>query len=284
MTPRPFRRPARVAAAVLAGSALLATGACSDGDDGRSVASETAASPPAATSRAAAPVARSTAGTATPSGTLTASGAKSALITEADIEDDWSAVQDAEGWRDSMLIGRVDVDDFLTGKAQTAACQRLMDGLYSEDLLGKPSGASALTGFEEDDSRLLYQVAAYDRARLAASLKWLGTLPDKCDQFTVTGSGADDRTVQVTETSLPDEGDARQGLHVTVQGTAEGAAATLTLDVGVVRVGSDAVTVTAGGLDGGEKDSVDAAVQQGTRRLQDVLAGRTPPASPTQGD
>ncbi|MFI9823542.1 helix-turn-helix domain-containing protein [Streptomyces sp. NPDC052013] len=53
------------------------------------------------------------------------------------------------------------------------------------------------------------------------------------------------------------------------------------LDVGVVRVGSDAITVTAGGLDGGEKESVDTAVRQGTERLKDVLAGRTPPASPT---
>jgi hypothetical protein len=90
--------------------------------------------------------------------------------------------------------------------------------------------------------------------------------------------------VQVTETSVPQAGDARQGLHVTVQGTAAGAPATLTLDVAAVRVGSNALTVTAGGLDGGESDSFARAVTRGTQRLTDVLAGRTPTANPAAVD
>ncbi|MFE1441434.1 hypothetical protein [Streptomyces sp. NPDC058739] len=271
-------RPARVVAAVLAAGVLLATGACSDDGGDESTAGETTRSPSDTASRPAVPEA------ATPSGALTEAQAKTALITEADIEDEWTQVDDAAKWRDSLLAGSVDVDDFLTGKADAADCQRLMDGLYSEDLLGKPSGASALTGFEEGDSRLLYQVAAYSGSGLDDSMEWLESLPQKCDEFTVIGSGNSKRTVQVIETTLPDEGDARQGLEVTVQGTADGAPTTLTLNVGVVRVDDNAITVTAGGPDGGQPDSVDTAVKQGTGRLETVLKGGTPAASPTQGD
>ncbi|MCH0561996.1 MULTISPECIES: hypothetical protein [unclassified Streptomyces] len=278
---RPFR-PARVLAAPVAVGALLAIGACSNGDD-ETTSAQATASPAAATSRAAAPAARATS-SASASAPLTEAGAKAALITEADIEGDWQQVDDADQWKDDLVAGKVDVDAFLTAKADAADCQRLLDGLYSEDLLGKPSGASALTGFEEGDSRLLYQVAAYDKKALDDSMKWLASLPDTCDQFTATDSRGGTRTVQVIETSLPKEGDARQGLEVTVQGTADGEPTTLTLDVGVVRVGNNAITVTAGGPDGGDQDSVNAAVQQGTGRLQDVLAGRTPAASPTPGE
>lgn len=256
MTRRPSR-PARVLAPALAATVLLTCAACSD-DDKDSSASAIGASPLAADSPTA--VDR-----------LTEAGARQALITETDLEDDWTQVKDAATWRDSLLIGKVDVADFLTAKADTADCQKLLDGLYSDELLGEPSGASALTGFQEGDSRLLYQVGAYRRAGLDASLAWLKSLPVKCDQFTATDSAGDKRTVQVTEASLPDEGDAREGLRVTVQGTSGGNPATLTLDVAAVRVGSDAITVTAGGLDGDEDDSVQDAVRAGTKRLKDVL-------------
>ncbi|MET9735694.1 hypothetical protein ABZZ79_35230 [Streptomyces sp. NPDC006458] len=268
-------RPARVGVAALAAGVLLATGACSDDGGEETTAGQSTGSPTATPSGATA--------RATPSGALTEAQAKTALITEADIEDDWTQVDDAEKWRDTLLAGTVDVDDFLTGKADAADCQRLLDGLYSEDLLGKPSGASALTGFEQDDSRLLYQVAAYTGSSLDDSMDWLKSLPQKCDEFTATGSGDSNSTVQVIGASLPDQGDARQGLEVTVQGTADGAPTTLTLNVGVVRVGDDAITVTAGGPDGGQPDSVDAAVEQGTGRLETVLKGGTPAPSPTQG-
>ncbi|CAL9670014.1 hypothetical protein SUDANB105_07450 [Streptomyces sp. enrichment culture] len=281
--PRRPSRPARVLAAAVAAGALLATGACSDRDDKANQSSDASASPTAGQSRAAAPAARRSP-SPSPSATLTESGAKTALITEADIEEDWTQVDNAEKWRDGLLIGTVDVHEFVTGKADAADCQRLLDGLYGEDLLGKPSGAFAVTGFEEGDSRLLYQVGTYDQSDLDDSMEWLASLPDECDQFTVTGSEGDERTVEVIETSLPDEGDARQGLEVTVKGTADGEPTTLTMDVAVVRVGTDAITVAGGGLDGGAQDSVNAAVEQGTGRLEDVLAGRTPAASPTPGD
>jgi hypothetical protein len=58
----------------------------------------------------------------------------------------------------------------------------------------------------------------------------------------------------------------------------------LTLDFAAVRVGDRAVSLTNGGLGGAAQDSTQQAVQVGTQRLQDVLAGRpltTVPAEPT---
>jgi hypothetical protein len=264
----------------MAAGALLTTAGCSDGDDEGSGAADVSAAPVAGTSRAA-PLPN---GSPTASSRLTDAKARTALITEADIEDDWNQVKDAAGWKNSLLVGTVDVADFLTGKADAADCQKLLDSLYDEGLLGKPSGASALTGFEQGDSRLLYRVAAYDRAELNSSLTWLKSLPVKCDEFTATDGSGGKRTVQVIETSLPAVGDARQGLQVTVQGTADDAPVTLTQNVAAVRVGTDAITVTAGGLDGGQADSVEQAVQQGTQRLKDVRAGRTPAPQPGEVD
>ncbi|MDV9168957.1 hypothetical protein R6V09_02230 [Streptomyces sp. W16] len=274
---RPSSRPVRVLAAALAAGTLLNCAACSgdSGGAGGDSASDVAASPLAAESPLASP---RTGKSAAPA--LTEAGAKAALITEADLEDNWTQVKDAAGWGDELLIGKVDVGALLTAKTNAADCQELLDALYGDDLLGKPSGASALTGFEQSESRLLYQVAAYDRARLGASLNWLKTLPVKCDQFTATDSRGGRRTVQVIEDQVPAVGDARQGLQVTVTSTGAGQPTTLTLELAVVRVGTDAITVTSGGLGGTESDTTEVAVRQGTSHLKDVLAGRTPPAQP----
>jgi hypothetical protein len=269
MTPRPSR-PVRLLASALTAGALLITTACSDDGDSGSGSTEVSDSPSAAASDAGATA-------------LTPAGAQAALVTPGDLEDDWSQVEGAAGWHNSMLLGTVDVAGFLTAKADAADCQKLLDSLYGNDLLGKPTGASALTGFEQGDSRLLYQVAAYDPAALDTSFTWLKSLPSKCDSFTVT-DGKDKRSVQVIEVSLPDEGDARQGLRVTVQGPSGGAPATLTLDVAAVRVGTDALTATGGGPDGDESDSVKNAARQGTQRLEDVQAGKTPAAEPGEQD
>lgn len=268
MSPCPSR-PTRVLVTALAAGALLVTAACSDGDGGDGPAAQEPQEG-----------GRTPVGTATPA--LTRTQAETALITEAFLEDDWTQVDDADTWRDSLLVGTVDAAAFVSGKTDAAdECQRLIDGLYKEDLLGEPSGASALTGFTEGDSRLLYQVAAYDPDDLDKSLSWLKDLPDTCDQFTVTGSGGD-RTVQVVEASLPKEGDARQGMTVTVQGTSDGAPVTLTLDVAAVRVGPNAIIVTNGGVDGAGHGSTEDAAQYGTQRLKDVLAGKSPAPSPSQ--
>ncbi|CAL9277372.1 hypothetical protein SUDANB5_05898 [Streptomyces sp. SudanB5_2050] len=286
MSRRPVVPPFRLVASALAAAALLTTAACSD-DGAATTAADTAADQARAAERdiaEQAPTGSPTgSATASPSA-LTESGAKAALLTETDLEGGWKKVRDAGKWRDSMLIGQVDVAQFLTGKADASDCQELVDGLYGEDLLGKPSGASALTGFQQGDSRLLEQVAAYDRAALDDRLKWMASLPQKCDQFTLDGSGGGERTVQVTEVSVPEVGDARQGLHVTVRGDADGGPATLSLMVTAVRVGDSAVTVTGGGLDGDQKDSVEQATQAGAERLRTVLDGGTPSPQPTDLD
>ncbi|MBR8638446.1 hypothetical protein KEF29_02005 [Streptomyces tuirus] len=274
MTCRPSRLVRALSSALAAGT-LLATAACSDdgGDDGSRVSGVTA-SQVAGKQQTPSP---------SPTATLTENGARTALITEADIEDDWTRVRntEAENWHENLFIGTVDVSDFLTAKADAANCQRLLDSLFDDDLLGRPSGVSALRGFAQGDSRLLHQVASYDRTDPQDSLNWMATLPEQCDQFTMTENG-DQRTVQVVETSLPRVGDAREGLRVTVRGTIGGTEATLTVDVAAVRVGNDAITVTAGGLDGDEHDSVEQAVRLGTQRLNDVLAGKTPSPAPGQ--
>nr|WP_127894484.1 hypothetical protein [Streptomyces sp. S10(2018)] len=280
MSRRPSH-PVRLLASALAAGALLTTAACSDGGGSES-ASDTAAEQ--------AGVARPDAAKQTPTGSpsapaaLTEAGAKAALLTEADLEGGWNQVQDADKWRDRLLVGEVDVADFLTAKSDATDCQALLDALYDDGLLGDPSGPSALTGFEQGDSRLLEQVAGYDRAGLDARLKWLRTLPDTCDEFTATGSGGAERTVQVTEASVPDVGDARAGLRVSVKGDADGGPATLTLDIAAVRLDTSAVTVMGGGLEGGQTDSVEQAVRQGTERLKTVLDGGTPSPQPTTMD
>jgi hypothetical protein len=274
MTHRP-PRPFRVLASALAAGALLTTAACADGDDSgpdrgdtTEVTTEISSSPLAQQSPAA----------------LTPAGARAALVTEADLEDDWTQVKNAATWHDSLLVGQVDVADFLTAKADAADCQKLLDRLYDDELLGKPSGASALTGFKEGESRLLYQVAAYGKAALDTSFAWLKSLPVKCDQFTAKDGSGGQRTVQVVATSLPKEGDARQGLQVTVQGTSGGEPTKLTLDVAALRFGTDAITFTNGGLDGADDDTTEQAAKLGAARLEDVQAGRTPSADPSEID
>lgn len=285
---RPVRaaHAVRVLTAVLAAGTLLATAtACSDGEDGASSPSR-ASSTASASGVAASPVARRTTTASPDKNTLTSAGARTALITEGDLEDNWSQVTEktAQSWEDELLIGKVDTQQFLTGKTQAADCQRLLDGLYGDDLLGRPSGASELTGFTEGDSRLLYQVAAYDRDDLDKSLDWLGSLTTECDQFTAKASDGSTRTVQVVELSLPKSGDAREGITVTVKGTSGGSPVTLTLDVAAVRVGDDAITVTNGGYDGVDHDSTKDAVSHGTTRLKDVREGRTPAPEPSEFD
>ncbi|MEU9577555.1 hypothetical protein [Streptomyces chilikensis] len=276
-TPRPAVRPARLLAAAVAAGALFATAACSAEEGGTGPGSRTGAGPAERPAAAA-----TTPGSPSPSPGLTEEGARQALITDADIEDTWTQVDPgtARSWRNRLLLGDVDAARFLTGRSDVSDCQRLADALFDETLLGPPSGASALTGFEEGDSRLLYQVAAYERSGLDASMRWLRSLPQSCDSFTLTGDDGE-RTVEVVETSLPDVGDARQGLTVTARGTGVGEPATLTLTVAVVRVGDNAITLTQGGLDGAEESTTRSAVQQGTQRLQEVLAGRTPSPDPS---
>lgn len=219
---------------------------------------------------------------ATPS--LTDAQASAALITQGELGGRWSATQGGATWRDGLLKTRTDVPD----------CQRLLDGLYAEDLLGEPTGARAVVGLDESGNaaQLRYQVAAYAApSEVDAKLAWLRTLPAKCAQFTSTDVRGGRLNVTVVPAVLPGVGDAREGLRLTMSGASpadagdgSGAAPMLTLDFAAVRVGDRAVSLTNGGLGGAAQDSTQQAVQVGTQRLQDVLAGRPPttaPATPT---
>ncbi|MFF1598265.1 hypothetical protein ACFVYV_12310 [Streptomyces mirabilis] len=213
---------------------------------------------------------------ATPS--LTDAQASAALITQGELGGRWSATQGGATWRDGLLKTRTDAPD----------CQRLLDGLYAEDLLGEPTGARAVVGLDESGNaaQLRYQVAAYAApSEVDAKLAWLRTLPSKCAQFTSTDVRGGQLNVTVVPAVLPGVGDAREGLRLTMSGAspadaASGAAPMLTLDFAAVRVGDRAVSLTNGGLGGAAQDSTQQAVQVGTQRLQDVLAGRPPTTQP----
>ncbi|WP_347341199.1 hypothetical protein [Streptomyces sp. HSG2] len=258
---RRHTRPARLIATAVTAGALLTTAACADSSsDTSGTRAETAAAAEAA--------ARQTEGS---SGTLTSEQARQALITEEDLEDDWQEVDGADDWDDDLEIGGVDVDDFLDPADDDDNCERLIDDLFDDDLLSDPTGAEAVRGFAMGDARLLNQVASYNSGRLDSSMDWLKDLPSQCDQFTVTDDD-EQRTVQIVEMSLPDLGDDRQGLEITVQGDSENPS-TLTFDLAVVRIGDNALTITSGSPDGGEQDSVRQGAEAGTQRLQDVLGG-----------
>ncbi|WP_259471530.1 hypothetical protein [Streptomyces shenzhenensis] len=272
-------RPVRVLASVLAAGPLLAAGACSDADG----ASDTVSISPVPEGSGTAPAAERSPD-ASPTPALTRAGAKAALITSADLEGDWTQANDAASWRDRLLLGKVDIAAFRKAKAAAADCQKLLDGLYSDSLLGRTPGASALTGFTDPQARLLYQVGDYGQDSLTKSLDWFRTLPQKCDQFTATGSDGGKRTVQVVAAPVPTAGDDRAGLTVTVKGTADGQPATLTTDVAALRVGAAGATVSNGGLSGADRTSTEAAVRAGAQRLKDVLAGKTPAPNPSEFD
>ncbi|MGP4043243.1 hypothetical protein [Streptomyces sp. 2A115] len=272
---------ARVLASVLAAAALLTvTAGCSDGDGAGSGNGEVGGSDDAAVSPSPVGV-QAPSAAASPSvtvaRTLTETQARAALITNADLGEEWAPTQGAATWRDGLLKGETDVAD----------CQKLLDGLYAEDLLGEPAGARAVRGFDDSDygAQLRYQVAAYDRAALDTSLSWLKTLPETCERFTATNAQGRPRTVHVAGVRLPDVGEAREGLTVTVTDETmtdetDGMPITLTLDFAAVRVGDNALSLTNGGLDGVDDDPTEQAAGLGAQRLEDVLAGRTPAAQP----
>ncbi|MBN0043437.1 hypothetical protein JS756_04840 [Streptomyces actuosus] len=221
--------------------------------------------PAAGTSKSGA-AAASPASTAPPSpavSALTAAQAQSALVTAADLGEPWGPTQGAATWRDTLLKART----------TNPECQHLLDVLYADELLG--GGNRAVIGLDDFDTgaQLHYQVATRPRADIDRTVAWLRTLPQKCARFTATTTSAGDQYVQVLDHRLPDAGDDRQGLRVTVTGpVAEdtGEAPVLTLDVAVVRVGGDALAVTDGALGEVPDDATAAAAQLGAQRLAEV--------------
>lgn len=244
-TPRPPRRA--VAPPAVAVAVLVAATACSGGGSSGSAAPS-----------------------ASPSSQLTDSQAKSALISVAALGAQWKAGAGSAsaGTKDALLRSKTDKAD----------CQVLLDRLNSVDLFGAGPTAKSTGVFTESskNARLTYQVASYRPEALDKAMDWLKTLPSACDAFTATDPSGNKVTGQVVKTKLPDAGDDRIGLRTTLATTVQGLKATLTLDAAAVRVGSSAVTVTNGGLDGAEGSATEQAVQKGVPRLKEALAGRTP--------
>ncbi|MFB9467280.1 hypothetical protein [Streptomyces cinereospinus] len=252
MTPRPSAR--FLAVSLLSAGVLSAVGACSGlADD---VARYAATPGPSSGSPGGSAASR------TAPSALTAGQAEAALVTEADLGDPWTPTQGVATWRDG----------FLKASAPVALpdCQRLLDALYSDELLGAP--ARAVVGLDDGyaDAQLRYQVSAQRPADVDRALAWLRTLPQKCRQFTATTARGAVQTVQVADSRLPEFGDARQGLRVTLTREEAGQPVTLTVDAAAVRVGQDAFTVTNGGLADVYTEVTQAVAELGAKRLAEV--------------
>ncbi|GGS86571.1 hypothetical protein [Streptomyces chromofuscus] len=250
MTPRPSARFLAVSA--LSAGGLFAVGACSGlaSDVARHAPDFSSASPDVSPTAPRAPQA------------LTRAQAEAALITEADLGDPWAPTQGVATWRDGFLKA--------SAPAGSPDCQRLIDALYSDELLAAP--ARAVVGLDDGyaDAQLRYQVSAQRSTDVDRILVWLRTLPTQCRQFTATTARGVVQGVQVADSRLPAIGDARQGLRITVTRADAGESVTLTLDVAAVRVGQDAFTVANGGLGEVSTEVTRAAAELGAKRLAEV--------------
>ncbi|MFD8534797.1 hypothetical protein [Streptomyces rubrogriseus] len=268
----PAARPSRVPAvrplsgAVLTAVLALTATACVGGGRGADGADGTV--PPTAQSPAALP------SSGLPP-VLTRGQARAALITAADLGEAWEPTRGAATWRDELLKATAERPD----------CRRLLDVLYTEDLFGSDAAtaprATAALDDTEDGAQLHYRVTSYRAADLDRTLAWLGTLPDRCGHFTARPARGTARDVRVTGLALPQAGDARRGLRVTVggrapddgsggdarDGTGDG---TLTVDLVAVRLGDDAISLTNGTLGEPADDATRTSVDIGTGRLAEA--------------
>lgn len=197
---------------------------------------------------------------------LTEAQARAALITATDLGAPWTPTRGAATWRDGMLKARTSLPD----------CQKLLDALYADELLGGPARAAVGLDDPEGGAQLRYQLGGARAADVDRSLAWLRTMPRKCARFAAKATGKTVLDVQVSELPLPEVGEVRQGLRVTLTNwaTAEenpgGDPTVLTLDVAAVRAGEDAFALTNGGLNDAPNAATQAAVQLGVRRLADI--------------
>ncbi len=206
---------------------------------------------------------------------LTGARLKGALLRADELGPGWGTTQGAATWRDGLLKGRADRPE----------CQELLDAVYAEDLLGEPSGATAVAGFDDTayGAQMRYQVGVYRKDDVDARIGHVRQLAQKCQQFTVTGVTGQAYDVRVETVRLSGIGDAFQGLRMTVGGGATGGATgevageegTLTLDVAALRIGDGAALLTHGGPYGVDGETTRRAVELGARHLQDALAGKT---------
>ncbi|MBQ1092701.1 hypothetical protein [Streptomyces sp. B93] len=251
---------ARVVLAVaLPAAVLLATGACAGtGDRDPGTAHKAPASTPASrATRQSAPADPATAPA------LSTAQARAALVTETDLGEPWVPTEGAATWRDGYLKAKA-------AAGTPADCQRLLDGLYTDELLGAPP--RAVVGLDDSytGAQLRHQITAQRAADVDRTLAWLATLPEKCGEFRARTAGGTVEQVRVYDAALPDAGDARQGLRLTLTPDTGDEEETLTLDVAVARVGDDAFTVTNGGLDVVWSEITQSVTELGADRLATV--------------
>ncbi|WP_406438167.1 hypothetical protein OHB00_26500 [Streptomyces sp. NBC_00631] len=251
----------RVTACGLVVAGLLAAGACTATEPPQADAPASAPAGNATTAERAAPASP---GAAAGTPALTVEQAQAALIGESDLGVPWTATDGTATWHDGLLKAATGQPD----------CQRLLEALYTDELLGAPAGPQAATALDDGDdaAQLRYQVDASHSADVDRTLAWLRALPRICAQFTAQTTAAGTAAVRVADAGLRDFGDARQGLRITL--TAQPSAADdptiLTLDVAVVRVGDDAIVLTAGALGTLPDDTTEQALDIGVRRLAQV--------------
>ncbi|MEU6535658.1 hypothetical protein [Streptomyces sp. NPDC047000] len=287
-------RSAPVFALLFVFAALLTAAACAGVGSGSVTADDPAGAQPPPVASPASPAPRKG---PVP---LTAAQAAAVLVTDVDLGAPWTPTQGAATWRDGLLKA--------TANDASPDCQRLLDALYTDEILGEPSSPGTAVALDDpaDQAQLRYQVAVHRAADVDRTLGWLRTLPQTCGRFTATTTRAGVQDVQVTEEQLPQVGDAREGLRVTLTGqgtagtatgtgnldaatgtpvtgtgtanpgvgnTATGAVAgagVLTLDIAAVRVGDDAITVTTGGPAAVPPAATQAALQTGVQRLTEA--------------
>ncbi|WP_318213649.1 hypothetical protein [Streptomyces sp. SCL15-6] len=249
-----MRRPGLAPVLVLSAALAVSLTACSTaGQDARRPAGTGPATPqsPAALPSAAAPPA------------LTRAQASAALITGADLGEAWGPTLGAATWR----------DDLLKATATDPDCRRLLDVLYTEELFGASPAPRATAALDDQvgHAQLHYRITSHRAAGIDRTLAWLATLPDMCGHFTAEAARGAAREVRVTGVTLPEAGDARQGLRVTVTGTtADAGPAVLTVDLVAVRVGDDAISLTNGSLGEAAEDATRTAVEVGAGRLTEI--------------
>ncbi|MFI2377103.1 hypothetical protein ACH5AO_18800 [Streptomyces sp. NPDC018964] len=260
MTHAPAAARALLASA-LSVTSLLTVAACVAGD--REVPRALpagVAEPPAASASSASPAAEQP-----PPGppALSEEQLRAALITETDLGEPWTASRSTATWRDGLL----------KAKAENADCHRLLDVLYTEELFGPPAepGATVTLDDTANDSQLRHQVATHPPADVDRVLTWLKTLPETCGRFEATTTAAGVQLVEVAELPLPEVGDARAGLLLTMTGeTADGVPTRLTVNLATVRVGEDTLILTNGGLGTVLPEVTRAMTRLGADRLADV--------------
>ncbi|MGW4569839.1 hypothetical protein [Streptomyces tendae] len=208
---------------------------------------------------------------------LTRGQARAALVGADDLGEAWEPTRGAATWRDELLKATAERPD----------CRRLLDVLYTEELFGTGAATAPRATAALDDvdggAQLHYRVTSYRAADLDRTLAWLGTLPDTCGRFEARDAHGATRDVRVADLTLPEAGDDRRGLRVTVGDPApddgeEPRADTrtdtgdgvLTVDLIAVRVGDDAISLTNGTLGTPADAATRTSVEVGADRLTEA--------------